>query len=149
MHLRQARSTELSDLSALCMRSKALWGYDADFMAACRAELTLSPDDLRTSLVQVAEHNGATVGMVQLVMSATGAELEKLFDEPSHVRRGVGRTLFEWAAAAARVAGATSLNIDSDPAAADFYRRMGARDAGTAPSTAIPGRALPRLILTL
>ena len=149
MNLRQARSTELSDLSALCMRSKALWGYDADFMAACRAELTLSPDDLRTSLVQVAEDAGATVGVVQLAVRAVGAELAKLFVEPSHTRRGVGRSLFDWAAAAARLAGATRLNIESDPAAADLYRRMGARDAGTAPSTAIPGRALPRLILTL
>lgn len=149
MNLRQARSTELSDLSALCMRSKALWGYDADFMAACRAKLTLSPDDLRTSLVQVAEDAGATVGVVQLAVRTDGAELVKLFVEPSHTRRGVGRSLFDWAAAAARLAGATRLNIESDPAAADFYRRMGARDAGTAPSTAIPGRALPRLILTL
>ncbi|MDA1354890.1 MAG: GNAT family N-acetyltransferase [Proteobacteria bacterium] len=149
MNLRQARTGELSDLSALCMRSKALWGYDADFMAACRTELTLGPDDLRSSLVQIAEDAGATVGMVQLVVRSAGAELAKLFVEPCHIRRGVGRVLFDWAAAAARVAGATSLSIESDPAAADFYRRMGAVDAGTAPSTAIPGRALPRLMLTL
>ena len=30
---------ELSDLSDLCFRSKAVWGYDVEFMDECRAEL--------------------------------------------------------------------------------------------------------------
>ncbi|MDP6591468.1 MAG: GNAT family N-acetyltransferase [Alphaproteobacteria bacterium] len=139
----------MSELSALCMRSKAHWGYDDGFMAACRKALTLGPSDLRESLLQVAEDSGAPVGVAQLIVREGRAALEKLFVEPAHIGRGVGRALFEWAARVARDGGAASMIIESDPAAAAFYRRMGARDAGTAPSTAIPGRALPRLILTL
>ena len=31
---------ELPDLSDLCFRSKAVWGYDEEFMEACRGELS-------------------------------------------------------------------------------------------------------------
>ena len=149
MNLRQARKMELSELSALCMRSKAHWGYDDAFVAACRAELTLGLHDLGENLLRVAEQEGAPVGVAQISLQGGWAELEKLFVAPAHIGCGVGRALFEWAAQAARGSGATSMNIESDPAAAPFYRRMGAHDAGTAPSTAIAGRELPRLILTL
>ena len=39
--IRTPRPDELSSLSDLCFRSKAVWGYDAAFMEACRGELTL------------------------------------------------------------------------------------------------------------
>ena len=42
IRLRDARQDELQSLTELCLRSKAVWGYDAAFMAACRIELTLS-----------------------------------------------------------------------------------------------------------
>ena len=63
MNLRQARTTEPSDLSALCLRSKAHWGYDEECMTACRAELTLGPNDLDENLLRIAEHRGAPIGV--------------------------------------------------------------------------------------
>ena len=66
MNLRQARKMELSELSALCMRSKAHWGYDDSFVAACRAELTLGLHDLDENLMRVAEQEGAPVGVAQI-----------------------------------------------------------------------------------
>ncbi len=143
--LRPARESDLAALSALCFRSKAVWGYDAAFMEACRAELTLAPSDLQDSSVQVAEIGGFIVGVVQVAMSGAAASLEKLFVSPDAMGSGAGRLLFEWSVEAARQSGARTLVIDSDPGAADFYRRMGARDAGRAPSGSIPGRLLPRL----
>ena len=41
------------------------------------------------------------------------------------------------------------MTIEADPDAAPFYRRIGARDVGTAPSGSIPGRELPLLELVL
>ena len=38
--LRAARPEEAAAISALALRSKAHWGYDEAFLAACRAELT-------------------------------------------------------------------------------------------------------------
>ena len=147
--IRAAEIEELPALSELCMRSKAVWGYDAAFMAACRAELTLDPSDLASSRVAVAARGSRILGVAQVRMIGTDADLQKLFVEPSALRGGVGRTLFDWALDAARDMGASRMMIEADPDAAPFYRRLGARDAGRVPSGSIAGRMLPKLMVEL
>jgi GNAT superfamily N-acetyltransferase len=70
-------------------------------------------------------------------------DLDKLFVEPKWIRTGVGRALLAHAIVEARRRGADRLTIVSDPYAAGFYQRNGARRIGEAPSDAIPGRSLP------
>jgi GNAT superfamily N-acetyltransferase len=147
--LRIPRPDETTALSELCMRSKAVWGYDKEFMKACRDELTITPDMLNSSHLQVAESNGCVIGVAQVTLEPDFAELSKLFVEPTRLRCGAGRRLFDWAMRTAREAGAPNLVIGADPQAAGFYRRMGAIDAGTVPSGSIPGRRLPLLKLRL
>ena len=149
MHLRPARPDEAALLTELCLRSKAVWGYDEAFMQACRAELTLTPADCATSSVQVAVVDDKIAGVVQVTINGEEADLAKLFIAPTTMRSGVGRRLFDWAVETARQGGAKWLRIEADPDAADFYRRMGAADDGVAPSGSIPGRFLPRLRLEL
>jgi len=149
MLLRAPRPDELEFLSELCLRSKAVWGYDRAFIEACRAELTLTSDDLRDTDLQIAERDGRIVGVAQVATHGRVAHLEKLFIEPKVMRSGAGRALFDWAKAAARLRGAVALVIDADPDAAAFYRRMGAHDDGIVPSGSVPGRFLPRLRLDL
>ncbi|WP_347312374.1 GNAT family N-acetyltransferase [Defluviimonas sp. SAOS-178_SWC] len=147
MIVRAARAVELAELSLLCLRSKAVWGYDPEFIAACRAELTVAPDDLPTTLV--AERRGHPVGVVQVTTEGTTATLKKLFVEPHEVGTGIGAMLFAKALKMACAAGAVELIIAADPAAAGFFSRMGARSAGEAPSGCIPGLNLPRFVLNL
>ena len=147
--LRTPRPDEAIALTELCMRSKAVWGYDEHFMAACRAELTITPEKMNSSYFQVGESDGRVVGVAQITLKEGIAELSSLFVEPAQLRCGAGRQLFDWAKRAARVAGAAYLVIEADPYAAGFYRRMGAIDAGTVPSGSIPGRMLPLLKLSL
>ncbi|MCK1512623.1 GNAT family N-acetyltransferase [Bradyrhizobium sp. 190] len=147
--LRPARPEEGPALTELCLRSKAVWGYDDAFMQACRRELTLTPAAIMASQVQVAEFDGRLAGMAEVKSSGDTAQLEKLFVEPAMLRTGTGRKLLDWAKATARAAGATALVIEADPDAAEFYRRMGAVDAGLVPSGSIPGRFIPRLNLPL
>jgi GNAT superfamily N-acetyltransferase len=147
--LRDARQNELPVLSELCLRSKAVWGYDDAFMFACRTELTLRPDELRSTHIQVAERCSTVVGLAQVKVTGTDADLLKLFVEPALSGSGVGRLLFEWATARARGLGAVRMIIEADPGAAAFYERMGARHAGLAPSQSIPGRMLPRMQMEL
>jgi GNAT superfamily N-acetyltransferase len=149
LRLRTPHARELAGLSELCLRSKAVWGYDQAFLETCRAELTLSARDLATSHLQLAERDGAIVGVAQVAVDGGVARLEKLFIEPGAIRTGAGRSLFGWAAHTARALGATRMLIESDPDAAQFYRRMGAIDDGQAPSGSIPGRFLPRLRFAL
>lgn len=141
---------ELAELmTALCLRSKAVWGYDAAFMAACRPALTVTADDWRQSDLQVAIQDGSIVGMAQVICHGDIAELDKLFVDPGALGGGIGRKLFSWSLDAARRKGAKIMTIDADPGAADFYRRLGAVDDGVVASTVLPGRFLPRLTLDL
>ena len=138
---------ELSDLSDLCFRSKAVWGYDVEFMDACRAELSFEPRDLELTPIAVAEHYGKPIGVAQVKVVDDEADLLKLFVEPSALRSGTGKALLVWATDVAKKLGATRLIIEADPDAAPFYRRMGAYDVGQAPSGSVPGRMLPKLAM--
>jgi GNAT superfamily N-acetyltransferase len=140
---------ELSSLSDLCFRSKAVWGYDEEFMEACRGELSFEPRDLALTPIAVAEHNGKPIGVAQVKVVDRKADLLKLFVEPSALRSGTGEALLVWATDVAKKLGATQLTIDADPDAAPFYRRMGAYDVGEAPSASVPGRMLPKLAMNL
>jgi GNAT superfamily N-acetyltransferase len=149
IQLRDARQNELPGLSELCLRSKAVWGYDDAFMIACRTELTLRPDELQSTHIQVAERDCTVVGLAQVKVAGTDADLLKLFVEPALLGSGVGRLLFEWATATARGLGAVRMIIEADPGAAPFYEHMGARHAGFAASQSIAGRMLPRMQMEL
>ena len=118
-------------------------------MTACRTELTLRPDELQSTYLQVAVRDSTVVGLAQVKVADTDADLLKLFVEPALLRSGVGRLLFGWATAKARGLGAVRMIIEADPGAAPFYERMGAKYAGLAPSHSIPGRMLPRLQMGL
>jgi predicted N-acetyltransferase YhbS len=147
--IRPAREAEAVELTALCHRSKAHWGYDAAFMAQSRAALTITLAFIATGRVFVAEAEDGRLLGVSSVAALPEQErchdLVHLFVEPGVLQSGVGRRLFGAAANKAREDGARRLVILADPNAVEFYRRMGARDAGEAPSDAIPGRMLPLL----
>lgn len=147
--LREPRTEDCRAASDLCLRSKAVWGYDPDFLERCRAELSLTPEILERDETQIAEADGRMLGVAQVSCDGGEAYLEKLFVDPGAMGRGVGRALFEWARSTARDRGASCLIIEADPEAAPFYRKVGAVDAGSAPSGSIPGRVLPRLVLSL
>ena len=95
-------------------------------MTACQNELTLRPDELQSTHLQVAERDSTVVGLAQVKVTDSDADLLKLFVEPALLRSGVGRLLFEWATARARCLGAVRMIIEADPDAAPFYERIGA-----------------------
>jgi hypothetical protein len=68
--LRTPRPDEATILTELCLRSKAVWGYDEAFMLACRNELTLAPLAMQSSHLKVAEIDGDLVGMAQVTSTA-------------------------------------------------------------------------------
>ena len=147
--LRAPKVAELASLSDLCLRSKAIWGYDAAFMAACLDELTLRPEDLQQTELVVAESQEAAVGIAQVSVAKGSAELLKLFVDPNHMGKRVGTALFDWATRTARSQHAHILIIEADPGAEPFYVKLGAKRVGEAPSGSIPGRVLPLLHLPL
>ena len=147
--LRPPSAPELPAASALCLRSKAHWGYDSSFMEACRDELTLTPSDLGATDVTLAVREGVMVGVAQLSIKAGEAELEKLFVEPDWIGKGIGKVLFGWTVQRARQRGARTMRVTADPDAVPFYEKMGFKSIGEEPSGSIPGRVLPVFRLQL
>ncbi|NED92360.1 GNAT family N-acetyltransferase [Streptomyces sp. SID11233] len=149
MKVRPARPSEAAELTELALRSKAYWGYDEEFLAACRAELTMEPDDIGPRRTAVAEEDGRVLGFTTLEGPSPTGVLGMMFAEPDAVGRGVGRLLFEHVVTEARRLGFARFTIDADPNAEPFYRAMGAVRIGATPSGSIPGRELPLLEFTL
>ena len=142
--LRLARVGEAESLTSLCMRSKAHWGYDAEFMRLCMPSLTVSEESITQGRVLVAtDEAGRTIGTVSVGQDGDDAELGLMFVDPPAIGDGVGRALFEAAARLARKLGYRRMTILADVNAAPFYERMGARFVSHRPSDAIPGRTLP------
>jgi GNAT superfamily N-acetyltransferase len=147
--LRPARPDEAGTISALALRSKGHWGYDTEFLAACRADLTVDPAWCDGVRLIVAERDGEILGYSRISGDAPMGELDGLFVDPSAIGTGLGATLLRNAAAGAVSLGMQRLSIESDPHAEAFYRHAGAVPVGRAESTVIPGRTLPRLELDL
>jgi ribosomal protein S18 acetylase RimI-like enzyme len=136
-------------LTAIALRSKASWGYDADFMAACVPGLTVSPERIARGVYFVIEEDDRIAGFASLLVDGDEAELTNLFVEPWALRQGYGQRLWQHAITVAQSLGVTRVRIESDPYAEGFYKAMGAERIGDAPSDAIPGRMLPLLLKRL
>jgi GNAT superfamily N-acetyltransferase len=148
VRIRSARPGEAPALGALCVRSKAHWGYDAEFMRLSHRSLQIDAAAIDAGRVLVAtDEHGGLLGVADCCsLPQPGAfDLLHLFVDPRALRQGVGRALFEAACAWCVAQGATKLVILSDPNAAAFYQRLGASLIGEAASDAIPDRALPLL----
>ncbi len=149
---RRAGAADADCLSRLAIRSKAHWGYSTEFMQACHAELTVTPEFLqdREMYFEVALDGRQIAGFYAFEdLSAAGIELGALYVEPSHIGKGIGRQLLERAKAQASARGAGILVIPADPHALAFYRAAGAVAVGEQESGSIPGRMLPLLEIRL
>lgn len=144
MEIRPARGEDAEALSDLAYRSKAHWGYDDAFMAACRAELTYSPEQLDAGGFWVLEDGDEVRGFYGLTkISPDAVELEAMFVEPDHIGHGYGRALTDHALQEFRAMDLARLVIQADPNAAPFYEDAGATLIGERPSDSIEGRTLP------
>jgi GNAT superfamily N-acetyltransferase len=142
--IRKAEAGEAQALTALCLRSKAHWGYDADFMRLCVPSLTVSEQSIAEGRVLVAIGDGnRVVGTASVLRDGDDGELGLMFVDPSAIGGGIGRALFDEAVKLARRLGYRRMTILADVNAAPFYERMGAHFLRRLPSDAIPGRTLP------
>jgi GNAT superfamily N-acetyltransferase len=146
--IRRARPEEAEQLSGLARRSKAHWGYDAEFLRRVAAELTITPRAITDHEVWVLEDQGRVIGFHR-VIPGQPAVLEDLWLEPEAIGAGHGRRLWEHAAEVARAGGASAMELDAEPNAMGFYERMGAVRVGATASTVIPGRELARMRVPL
>jgi GNAT superfamily N-acetyltransferase len=147
--IRPARATEADVLTELALRSKAHWGYDADFLKSCRDELTVAEHEVARRRAMVADRDGRILGFTTLEGEPPTGVLGMMFVEPQAIGQGIGRLLFERTIAAGRELGFAQLTIDADPNAEPFYRAMGAVRIGSVPSGSIAGRVLPHMVVAM
>jgi N-acetylglutamate synthase-like GNAT family acetyltransferase len=149
VEIRRALPSEAANLSALALRPKALWGYDAAFMEACRAPLTVDPEAIAKYPFYVLDEGGTITGFYGLSGQPPRGEIDFLFVEPESVRSGRGQRLARHLLALARSLGFEEMDVSADPFAEDFYVAMGAVRIAEVPSDAIPNRLIPRLRFSL
>jgi GNAT superfamily N-acetyltransferase len=147
--IRPARATEAGILSDLALRSKAHWGYDAEFLDACKDELTVAAGEIVGRRATVADRDGHILGFTTLEGEPPTGELGMMFVDSGAIGQGIGRLLFEHTLAAGGQLGFARLTIDADPNAEPFYRAMGAVRTGSVPSGSVAGRVLPRMTVTI
>ena len=143
--IRPALVHERAGLEALQWRASLEW---EDYRAALLAHpdaIELPAGQIAAGQVQVAEQDGIIVGFcVVLPREDGGAELDGLFVDPPHWRRGIGRRLVDHAAAAAAQTGAGALHVIANPRALDFYRACGFKPSGEAQTRFGPAMTMLR-----
>jgi GNAT superfamily N-acetyltransferase len=131
METRPATRGDAEVLTQIAHAAKRHWGYPERWIELWREALTLDPEVIAGNPFIVATEGERAVGFYGLLPAADGAwVLEHLWLRPEAMGKGVGRALFADAVARARQGGAATLEIDADPNAEGFYRRMGAEKVG-------------------
>lgn len=127
----RARPEQAARLTQIAHAAKSYWGYPAQWIELWHNQLTITAAYIQEQAVYAAEdEEGVLVGFYGLLHEAETATLDHLWVEPRSLRSGVGRALFAHAVQMAAEAGATRLEIESDPNAEGFYHKMGAETIG-------------------
>jgi GNAT superfamily N-acetyltransferase len=127
----RARPEHAEALTEIAHAAKRHWSYPESWLEAWRDVLTMRPEFIAGNIAYIAREDGRAIGFYVLTTENDGIHLDHLWIVPVAMRRGVGRALFEHAAAQAGGLGFNSIKIEADPNAEGFYQRMGARRTGT------------------
>ena len=147
MAIRDARPDEREPLEELQRRASLHESPYRDRLLAHPDVIELPTELIARGLVRVVADGDELLGFAVLLAAADGAcELDGLFDEPRHWRRGVGRALVADAAGLARARGAARVDVVANPQALEFYRRVGFVERGQAATRFGPA---PRMTLEL
>ncbi|MDB6041167.1 MAG: hypothetical protein JWM99_5008 [Verrucomicrobiales bacterium] len=125
------------ELSRISLESKSHWGYPSEWMAAWTDALRIDRDQIVAHATFVARRDNELIGFYLLRIDGEKALLEHLWVRPNQIGRGLGRLLFVHAVEQARTRGAKFIEIESDPNAEGFYRRLGAQRVGTVNATVV------------
>jgi len=145
--IRRAKAEDSEALTAIAHKAKRYWEYPEPWIDEWKDLLTLTPSFIRSHSVYLAIEGTVPIGFYSLSGKGSRLMLEHLWVVPDRIGRGVGRLLFEHTVMIAMRRKATIIVIESDPNAAGFYERMGARQTGQTVSTvASQPRLLPRFV---
>ncbi len=131
MNITRAKPEDAGSLTDIAFAGKRHWGYPEGWIKSWRVALTVLPEFLNNHQTWIATVEGQRVGFYALARKDDKLELLHLWVLPNAMRQGVGRALFIHALERMKELGFRELEIESDPNAEGFYRRMGAQRVGT------------------
>ncbi|MEH6546942.1 MAG: GNAT family N-acetyltransferase [Sneathiella sp.] len=143
-----AKPGDVDELTILALDSKAFWGYSEAFIQSCKAALTITDEMIERLHSGTIREGNAFVGFYFLSEEEGYAELQLLYISPLAMGKGFGRALFKSAMKKAILLGFNTMRIEADPNAADFYKRMGAKQIGWCRSEVEETRELPLFMKT-
>ncbi|OQR56056.1 GNAT family N-acetyltransferase [Bacillus sp. CDB3] len=143
MKIRKAALREANELSELALNSKATWNYSEEFILACKEDLTITEEYIKSNFVYILENDNTKVGFFSFLRNDNA--LDFLYMHPRYKGEGYGKILWEFVIEQANELGLKSFTIDSDPNAKGYYLKMGAKLIGETPSTVFKDRLLPLL----
>ena len=138
-HIRLARPEEREGLENLMRRASLALDEYRKALEANPDAIDLPARQIADGDVIVAEADGTVLGFAAVV----GGELDGLFVDPPHWRRGVGAALVAEAVLMARRRG-LSLTVVGGPAARGFYERCGFMVEGDEPTRFGPAFRMSR-----
>ena len=150
MQIVRAKPDDAAVLTEIAFAAKRHWKYPESWIESWRDLLTIQPEFIASHETYAAVVDGRTVGFYALAATNDKLNLLHLWVLPDAMAQGVGQSLFNHALTRAAALGFKSLEIESDPNAEGFYKRMGAHRVG-ASIKEIEGerRELPLLVYQL
>jgi GNAT superfamily N-acetyltransferase len=141
--IRLARPDEQEELEDLQRRaSLALGEYNRQLEANPDA-IQLPVEQIEGGSVLVAEQQGRIAGFAVVLIDEDLAELDGLFVEPQHWRKGIGAALVDVAVHQARREGLAMMVI-ANPSAREFYEKCGFTVEGEAKTQFGPALRMSR-----
>ena len=131
MNISIAHPSEAESLTEIAFAAKRHWNYPEHWMAQWQALLTITPASMVANETFAARVEQRIVGFASLKVEGDVLLLSDLWVLPAEMGRGVGRALFRHAQQRAKARGFTTFEMESDPHAAGFYKRMGAEQVRT------------------
>ena len=130
MEIVQAQPEDASVLTGIAIAAKRHWGYPENWMMKWQEILTITPACVSANIVYKAIRDGEIIGFYVLINSHTRLELKHLWVHPDEIGHGVGQRLMAHVIRQAVSADHEEMEIESDPHAKDFFKKMGARSVG-------------------
>ena len=126
-----AKSGEAFLLSEVAMRSKASLGHPSHWLELWRIELEVTEGDIKKeSIFKAVDEQGQIMGFYRLSGRGEKLTLSGFWVLPDQMHQGVGSALYQHMLKRAKELKTSSIEWESDPQAAPFYLKMGAKEIG-------------------
>lgn len=141
VEITKAQPEDSERLKQIAIAAKSYWGYSEQIILEWAKTPIITPEEICTDQVYLASFNLDIIGWYRLKTRLPAVILEDLWILPDYIGKGIGRKLFEHAIKQAKSSSGQYLELEADPNAEPFYKRMGCQNIGE--SISEWGRAIP------